>query len=72
MSAVENLKNESLHRIKVAYNNIFRKLMNISGSVSMAQILLQYGVNHFDIIVHKLTVSFKVKIVVKIIYLQDT
>ena len=47
-----------MYRIKVAYHNAFHKLMNITGRVSMSQIFLQYGVDHFNIIMRKRTVGF--------------
>ena len=48
-----NYNTEIRRRIKVAYNRIFRVLFKLEHRISMSHNLLQYGVNHFDIILRK-------------------
>ena len=48
----------SLNRIRVAYNRIFRILMGLKHRVSMSQIFLELGIQHFDIIIRKSIVGF--------------
>jgi hypothetical protein len=52
-----NYKQESLRRLRVAYNKIFRMLLHIRGIVSMSHVLLQYRIDHFNVIVRKLIVG---------------
>ena len=48
-----NYNAEIRRRIKVAYNIIFLVLFKLEHRISMSHTLLQYGVNHFDIILRK-------------------
>ena len=57
-----NYKKESMRRLRVAYNRIFRMLINIRGIVSMSHILLQYRMDHFNVIIRKLIVGFMQRI----------
>ena len=57
-----NYRQESLRRLKVAYNRIFKLLMKINGAVSMSALLLSYNVSHFNVLLRKLIIGFMKRI----------
>ena len=53
---------ESRRRLKVAYNRIFRTLLNLNYDVSMSESFIHYNVLHSDIIVRKSIYGFMSRI----------
>ena len=53
-----NYSTANIRKMQVAYNNIFRILMNIPRRSSTSQHFINYGVDHFRIILRKSTFSF--------------
>ena len=49
---------DSLRRIKVAYNRVFRILMNLKHRISISSTFLDYNVHHFDIIMRNAITGF--------------
>lgn len=52
----------SLHKLTVAYNNIFRKFVGIRRGVSMSATYVAYGIDPMCVIIRKSTFSFQSRI----------
>jgi len=57
----QNYKKASLYRIKVAYNNVFRKLMGYK-NISVSQQYVELNINSFDVIMRKMMGGFNTRI----------
>ena len=55
-------KKESLRRLKVAYNRIFRILLKLEHRISMSESFIRVGMNPFPVLVRKMVVSFRDRI----------
>ncbi len=53
-----NFSQDVYRRIRSAFNRIFRLLMNLYHRISISATFLQYGVNHFDILIRNNVTSF--------------
>ena len=53
-----NFSQDVYRRIRSAFNRIFRLLMNLYHRISISATLLQYGINHFDILIRNNVTSF--------------
>ena len=53
-----NFNINSLNRIKVAYNRVFRILMALHHRISMSFTFLNYGIDHFNVIYRKSITGF--------------
>ena len=57
-----NFKCKNLNNCRVAFNNIFRYLLNIKGRCSISEIFLSHNVDNFNIILRKNIFSFKTRL----------
>ena len=54
--------NESVRRIKVAYNRVFRILIGLEHRTSMSEAFICRNLNPFSVVIRKLIVSFKMRL----------
>ena len=59
---IQRYKKESLRRLKVAYNRIFRILLKLEHRISMSESFIRVGMNPFPVLVRKMVVSFRDRI----------
>ncbi len=53
-----NFNAESLRRIRVAYNRVFKILMNLKERVSFSSIFVEYDVHHFNVLLRNSITGF--------------
>ena len=54
-----NFSNEALHRVKVAYNNVYRRLLGIKGQCSISRKLIEHNLPTLKEVLRKASVSFR-------------
>ena len=54
--------NESVRRIKVAYNRVFRILIGLEHRTCMSEAFICRNLNPFSVVIRKLIVSFKMRL----------
>ena len=57
-----NCSKESLRRLKVAYNNIFRILFKCEHDVSISYMYMVHGIDHFDVLARKAITKFLTRV----------
>ena len=57
-----NFTNATFNRLKVAYNNVFRSLMNISRRSSISAAFVNFGVNCFNTLIRKCITSLRQRV----------